>query len=149
MTLVQLPAPHPVSFSHRGDYSTEATGRPVVEVEFAAVNSHGVLRGSYETGVMVNSGAALTVLGHNAAVALGLGDLESYTPASLQGAVPRSELPCAIADVMARLCGIWIPIRALFPLEDEPVKHVLGREGVFDRICFGFGGGERAVYGAA
>jgi hypothetical protein len=120
----------------------------VVEVEFAAIDTAGVLRGSYETGVMVDSGAAVTVLGHDVAVALRLGDLRTYTPASLKGAVPGSELPCALVHVMARLCGVWIPIRALFPIEDAPIKHVLGREGVFDHVCFGFGGGEHAVYGS-
>jgi hypothetical protein len=120
----------------------------VVEVEFAAVDGRGVLLGSYETGVMIDSGAALTVLGHNVAVALGLGDLSSYPLALLKGVVPGSELPCSAVPVRARLCGVWIPIRVAFPREDVPVKHLLGREGVFDRVRFGFGGGERAVYGA-
>jgi hypothetical protein len=148
VTLAKLPSPHPVSFSHRGDYSAEATGRPVVEVEFAAVDSHGVLLGSYETGVMIDSGAERTVLGHNVGVALGLGDLSVYPMAFLQGAVPGSELTCSTVGILARLCGVWIPIRALFPREDVPVKHLLGRDDVFDRVCFGLGGGERAVYGA-
>ncbi|MGD1059557.1 MAG: hypothetical protein ABR992_19355 [Solirubrobacteraceae bacterium] len=146
MTLVELPSPHPVSFSHRGDYSAEATGRPVVEVEFATVDGLGVLLGSYETGVMVDSGAARTVLGHNVAAELGLGDLSSYPLALLQGAVPGSELPCSAVEVLARLCGVWIPLRALFPRDDVPVRHLLGRDDVFDRVRFGFGGGERAVY---
>jgi hypothetical protein len=148
VTLSKLSSSYPVRFSHRGDYSAEATGRPVAEVEFAAVDGRGVLLGSYETGVMIDSGAALTVLGHNVAVALDLGDLSSYPLAFMQGAVPGSELPCSTVPVMARLCGVWIPIRALFPREDVPVRYLLGREGVFDRVRFGFGGGESAVYGA-
>jgi hypothetical protein len=149
VTLVELSSPHLVSFSHRGDYSVEVTGRPVIEVEFAAIDGRGVLRGAYETGVMVDSGADRTVLGYNVAVALGLGDLSAYPVGFLKGAVPDSELICSTVEILARLCGTWIPIHALFPREDASVKNVLGRDDVFDRVRFGFGGGERAVYGVA
>jgi hypothetical protein len=146
LSLAQLTAARTVHFSHRGDYSTEPTGRPIVDIEFAATDSHGTLMGAHETGVMVDTGAEITMLGHDVAAALGLNPKE-LPLRFLQGIVPGRQLPCGEASVMARLCDVWVEIPVIFPINPVTIRHVLGRAGVFDYIRFGFGGGERAVYG--
>ena len=148
MSLAELTATHTVHFSHRGDYSSEPTGRPVVDVEFAVANRHGVLVGAHETGVMVDTGAEITMLGNDVAVALGLNPKELPLK-FLQGIVPGKQLPCGEASVMARLCDTWIQIPVIFPIQSVTIRHVLGRAGVFDYVRFGFGGGEPAVYGTS
>lgn len=148
MTLAGLTVAHTVSFSHRGDYSTEPSGRPVVDVEFAATDRNGVLIGAHETGVMVDTGAEITMLGRDAAHALGLNP-KTLALMFLEGIVPGRRLPCGEGSVMARLCDVWVDIPVLFPIEAVPIRHVLGRAGVFEHVCFGFGGGERAIYAAA
>ncbi len=155
MSLAELAAPRTIGFTHRGEYSGEPTGRPIVTVEFAVTDSVGVLLGSYETGVMVDSGAQITVLEHEVALALGL-DVRQFPLTFLEGAVPADrpdaeppKLLCVEVDLLANLCGTWIEIPALFPFKAVPVRNVLGRAVVFDRVRFAFGGGELAVYGVA
>jgi hypothetical protein len=147
LSFTRLTAAHTVRFSHRSDYSGEPTGRPVLDIEFAATDRHGALTGAHETGVMVDTGAAITMLGCDVADALGLNPKE-LPLRFLEGAVPGRQLPCGEASVMARLCDVWVQIPVIFPTEPVTVRHVLGRAGVFDHVRFGFGGGEQALYGA-
>jgi hypothetical protein len=147
LTLAELAVAYSVNFSHRGDYSNEPTGRPVVDVEFASIDRNGALMGARETGVMVDTGAEITILGNDVALALGLNP-KALPLRFLEGIVPGRRMPCGEGCVLARLCATWFEIPVIFPTEAVSVRNVLGRAGVFDQVRFGFGGGERAVYAA-
>ena len=149
MTLVALPSPAAFDYSHRGDYPDT---RPIITVEFAAADTHGVLLGAHRTGVLVDSGADLTILEYGVAVALGL-DLrdEARHPRVGIGGIAGGLL-CARATIMAELCGSWLTIPVMFPvpprvgLPPPNVQNCLGRDGVFDHVGFAFGRAEKAVY---
>jgi hypothetical protein len=147
VTLTPLPGPVALEFTHRGDYPGET--RPVITVEFAAKDSRGVLLGAYRTGVLVDSGARTTLLSFSVGSSLGL-DLSDaiYPKRRIGGIVPGAGLYCAEAEIMVELCGRWLQIPAHFSLSPDPVRNLLGREGVFDRVRFAFGHAERVLYGA-
>lgn len=146
MTLVALPEPADFSYSHKGDYPDS---RPIITVEFAATDAHGVLLGAYRTGVLVDSGADLTILEYGVSMALGL-DLSDRAkhPLGQIGGIAGG-LTCVSATIMAEFCGHWFEIPVLFPMPPRPVQNCLGREGVFDHVGFAFGRAEKAVYCAA
>jgi hypothetical protein len=146
VTLVALPSPAAFNYSHRGEYSNS---RPVITVEFAATDSHGVLLGSYRTGVLVDTGADLTLLEYGVSVALGL-DLSDRTkyPKRKIGGIAGG-LDCASATIKAELCGKWFEIPVVFALPPHSVQNLLGREGVLDHVGFAFGRAEDAIYCAA
>ena len=105
--------------------------------------------GSYTTGVLVDSGARTTLLSLEAAIALGLDLSESrYPKGSIGGIVPGAGLWVAFAPIKVNLCGRWLDIPAAFHLHPVPIRHLLGREGVFDQLDVGFRHVERAVYAA-
>lgn len=145
MTLTALPNPAAFSYTHRGDYED----RPIVTVEFASVDSRGVLLGSYKTGVLVDSGADVTILEYDVAMALALdlADQARYPRGPIGGIA--GGLICAKAEIMAELCGRWFRIPAMFPVPHRGVQNCLGRAGVFDHIGFALGRAEKAVYCAA
>lgn len=150
MTLVALPSPAAFDFTHRGDYSEEDNARPVVTVEFAAVDARGVLLGAHRTGVLVDSGARTTLLGFDVAQKLGLDLSESrYDKTHIEGIKAEARLWCAKTTVLVELCGQWFRIPVFFSLEPGPTRPLLGRTGVFDRVRFAFGHAERAIYCAA
>jgi hypothetical protein len=155
VTLLRLPTPYAVDFTHRGEYPEDPNDRrPHLTVRLMSFDQSGQMLKEYETGVMVDSGAKLTVLKHATAVALGLTDLANlrkYEPGTLTGAVAGDSIQCAIVPLMVLICERWLDLRAMFPLEDEPdpVHQLLGADGVFDEAFFGFGGGEAAVYASA
>jgi hypothetical protein len=135
-------------YTHRGDYSGEADHRPVITVEFAATTPAGELTGATRTGVMVDSGARSTLLGLDVAIRLGLDLSESrYPKGYIGGVVPGATLWAAEAEIMAQLCGRWLRIPARFSLSPAPIRGLLGREGVFDRVTFSFEHGPRYLYG--
>jgi hypothetical protein len=148
VTLVELPNPAAFDYSHKGDYPDS---RPVVTVELAATDANGVLLGAHRTGVLVDSGADLTMLENGVALTLGL-DLsdEVRHPRKALGGIVGG-LVVADATVMVELCGNWLTIPAAFPVPwggrpAPDVENLLGREGVFDHIGFAFGRAEKAVY---
>jgi hypothetical protein len=148
VTLVELTSPAAFDYSHKGDYPDS---RPVVTVELAATDSDGVLLGTHRTGVLVDSGADLTILENGVASAVGL-DLgnEASHPRSGLGGIAGG-LVVASATIMIELCGDWLTIPAVFPVpwmgQPAPdVQNCLGREGVFDHVGFAFGRAEKAVY---
>jgi len=150
VSLVALPDSRDIGFTHRADYSSQEGNRPVIDVEFATVDQEGRLIGTYETGVTVDSGADTTLLGLSAAVTLGL-DLTdpAYSDVPISGIVPGTRLAGREAPVLVRLCGVWLEIPVTFVTSMGPVRHLLGREGVFDNVLFAFAHSEQALYGAA
>lgn len=147
MTLAALPTPRGIAFTHRGNYAGQEEERPVIDVEFAAVDDHGVLLGSYTTGVLVDSGARTTLLSLEAAAELGM-DLSErrYPKAHIGGIVPGAGLWVAFAPVKVNLCGRWLDIPVAFHLHPTRVSHLLGRGGVFDQVEVCFRHVERAIY---
>jgi hypothetical protein len=143
VTLVALPSPAAFNYSHRGDYPD---GRPVITVEFATTDRHGVLLGAYRTGVLVDTGADLTLLEYSVSLALGLdlSDRARYPKRRIGGIA--GGLDCASATIMAELCGRWFEIPVVFALPPYNVQNLLGREGVLDYVGFAFGRAEKAVY---
>jgi hypothetical protein len=149
VTLVELPSPAAFDYSHKGDYPNE---RPIITVEFAATDANGVLLGAHRTGVLVDSGADLTILESTVAVEIGL-DLrdEAKHPRGTIGGIAGG-LVVASASVMIELCGDWLTIPVVFPVPHAAgvpapeVQNCLGREGVFDHVGFAFGRAEKAVY---
>jgi hypothetical protein len=146
VTLVPLPSPAAFDYSHRGDYPDH---RPIITVEFAATDSHGALLGAHRTGVLVDTGADLTLLEYGVSLALGLdlSDGARYPKQRIGGIA--GGLECASATILAELCGRWFEIPVVFALPPHNVQNLLGREGVLDRVGFAFGRAERAVYCAA
>lgn len=142
MTLIALPSPAAFDYTHRGDYED----RPIVTVEFAAVDARGVLLGAYQTGVLVDSGADRTLLGYDVSMALGL-DLTEAPKERVDGIA--GGIVCAQTMIMAELCGRWFRIPAMFPVPPVGVQNCLGRAGVFDHVGFALGRAEKAVYCSA
>jgi hypothetical protein len=151
VTLVELATPFGVDFTHRGDYSHRPDGRPYITVRFVALDEGDNLLAEYETGVLFDSGAPLTVLSRRAAQALHLGDLSRYEAGTLGGATSDKDIQCAIVPIHVQICGRLLPIRAMFPRESErdPARHLLGQDGIFSEAFFGLGGGEPALYALA
>lgn len=150
MTLSRLPTQATFRYSHKGDYSQEKEDRPIVTVEFAARDARGVLLGAHRTGVLIDSGARTTVLNYDVSVRLGLDVSEDrYKKDHIGGIKPNVGLYGAWAAIMVEICGRWLEIPAFFSLEPDPIRNLLGRNGVFDHIRFAFGHAERAVYCAA
>jgi hypothetical protein len=149
VTLVELPSPAAFDYSHKGDYPDS---RPIITLEFAATDPNGVLLGAHRTGVLVDSGADLTILENGVASALGLdlSDEESYPRGRIGGIA--GGLIVAGATIMAELCGRWFTIPVVFAVPPRAglpapnVQNCLGREGVFDYVGFAFGRAEKAVY---
>ena len=148
MTLVALPSPAVFNYSHKGDYSeSSANGLgPVITVEFAAIGPDGFLLGADRTGVVVDSGADVTMLNCRVAEALGLdlSDAERYPPQRAIGI--GGDVPCASAQILAELCDRWFEIPAMFAMPGYNVRNLLGRKGVFDRIQFAFGHADETIY---
>jgi hypothetical protein len=150
VTLVGLPAPRTIPFTHRGEYVAPGDDRPIVTVEFAATTSAGVLLGATRTGVLVDSGARSTLLGFDIASRLNLDLSEPRYPKShIGGIVPGASLWVAEAPIRIELCGRWFEILAKFSLSPDPVRNLLGRAGIFDRVTFAFSHRERMVLATA
>ena len=145
MTLVQLDDPRSITFGYRGDYAPDE--RPIITVEFAAVDSDNALTGTYTTGVLVDSGATTSALSIYAASELGLdlSDADRYPRFDMTGVVPGAKRPATEAEVLVELGGQWLPIPVAFTLDMDPTTATLGRRGVFDNVIFAFGHAERAV----
>lgn len=127
-----------VEFTHVKPYADVATS-PIVELELAAVNAQGVLTGTSSTGLIVDSGAEVTMLGAEIAVRLGI-DLadERYPRGTARGIVAGAGIITVEVPVMVLICDRWIEIPTLFVPSPMPVRPLLGRRGVFDRVSFGF-----------
>jgi hypothetical protein len=147
VTLAPVSPPATLEFSHRADYGGGNSDRPVIEVEFAATSSEGVLLGALRTGVLVDSGASATLLGFKDAIQLGL-DLSDpiYPEEDISGVVPGHGLPAKIAPVKANLCGVWTDLEVRFSTGMWPIRPVLGRQGFFDRMLVGFAHDRREVF---
>ncbi|HYB28891.1 MAG TPA: hypothetical protein VEF89_19930 [Solirubrobacteraceae bacterium] len=99
--------------------------------------------------MLVDSGARTTLLNFNVGSSLGLDLSDSiYPKRRIGGIVPGAEILCAEAEIMIELSGAWLLIPAHFSLHPDPIRNLLGREGVFDRVRFAFGHAERRVYAA-
>ena len=145
MTLQGLATPTQVGFTHAGAYA-DPEGRPIIEVEFAATSREGRLLGSTQTGVLIDSGAPMTLLGYIDSIRLGLDLGDPHYPRDrIGGIVPGFKLPVAYAVIKVFLCGRWLNIPAAFSTSPVEVRNVLGRDGVFDRILFAFQHGTRSV----
>jgi hypothetical protein len=154
VTLTLLSTPAAFRYSHKGDYGAgENEGRPVITVEFASRDGRGVLVGAHRTGVLVDSGARTTLLNHDVSQRLGLDLSETrYRKDHVGGITPKAGLYGAWADkgeVLVEICGRWLEIPVFFSLAPDPIRNLLGRNGVFDHVRFAFGHAERAVYCAA
>jgi hypothetical protein len=146
VTLVALPSPAVFNYSHKGDYSESSGNGPVITVEFAMTDPDGFLLGADRTGVVVDSGADVTMLNYRVAEALGL-DLTDEERYPRQRAIGiAGGVPCAGAWILADLCDRWFEIPVMFAMPGYNVRNLLGRRGVFDRIQFAFGHADEAVY---
>jgi len=138
LTLQTLAQPVSVPFSHLGNYAGNTPNpRPIVQVEVASVGPGGVLAGKpLTTGVLVDSGADVTMLDGGLAPTLGVN--LATCPQGVIGGVGSGGVPVAEATVKMRLCGHWFDIPVNFTL--QPIGHpqLLGRSGASERIFWAF-----------
>jgi hypothetical protein len=127
-----------VHFSHVAPHLDLTTGA-ILDFELAGFDESGILTGTYTTGMVVDSGAELSLLGGEVATALGIDLSERRYPKSrVKGVVPGQFLPTAEAHVLIRICDRWFKVPVRFPTVPSPVRALLGRHGVFDRVTFAF-----------
>jgi hypothetical protein len=134
--------------SHAGAYTTALQGRPILEVEIAAVNRQGVLQGrAIRTTVLVDSGADVTMLDGRLAPTLGI-DL-SRCPHTHVGGVGAGGVPVAVATLKMGLCDHWYEVPVNFTLNAIGHTQLLGRAGAFDQVIFTFVHRHRVVMASA
>jgi len=136
-----------LGFSYEAPYEDLERG-PVADFELAALDFSGVLSGTYTTGMIIDSGAAFSLLDAEVAGHLGI-DLSDrrYEKGRATG-IAGQWLPTAEAPVQIRICDRWIEVPVRFATAGGPVRALLGRRGVFDRVALAFDPGPRRVLAA-
>lgn len=137
-----LQKPASIKFDYVAAYA--AGGRPLIRVEFAAVNEIGLLRGTFQAVMLVDSGADLSMLPTEAMGWLGLDidamdEVMTLDPHGVEVAAPATW-------ILARLCGQWAPVEVGFHDNSPPI---LGRAGAFDALVLGFDHSQGLLLGAA
>lgn len=148
MRFRSLTPPVSVTFDHAATYSDLQSG-PVVDIELAALDERGILSGTYTTGMVVDSGADLSLLSAEVAGRLGI-DLSQarYPKGRARGIVPGQFFSTAEAPVLIRFGTRWLKAPVRFVTTPDPVRPLLGRRGVFDQVTFAFQAKPPTVLGA-
>ena len=118
-SLQLLTNPAPVVFSHGTSYGSQPGQRPIMVVEFAAIDMSGRLLGSTTTNVLVDSGADVSMLNAELASELGL-DLASMVSGTVDGVGGSTPAFEPTTPVLANLCGQWTRVAACFEEGRDP-----------------------------
>lgn len=133
--MLALDSPITLSFNHGVAYGNQVAKRPIIVVEFAAIDVNGILLGSTTTNALVDSGADVTMLNADIAIQLGL-DLQTMNLGRVEGVGGSTPVYEPNTPVLANLCGQWTPVPICFEANRD--TNLLGRAGAFDAMHLAF-----------
>ena len=143
-----LQRPARLSFDHQRTYPT-VDGVPRLQVDFRSFDPSAgkMLRGQASVVVIVDSGAAVTMLPWRFAAQLRI-PLDDLPKTTIRGA-GGAEVPCyGKVQLEAQLCGQWVELPVRFFAGDERKHALLGRAGAFEALHLAFIHGRRLMYAA-